>query len=163
MKTIKFSLDTASINKAQKEIQNYKKELKNKTNQLLIALTDWGVEIAKVQIAEMNAVETSELLGSIGGYFSPNVGAGFIYAGAPYAIFVEMGVGIKGAQAPHPEPLAGWIYDSNNHGESGWWYTDPKDGRSRWTRGVKSRPFLWNTARELERICEGVAKEVFSR
>jgi len=161
-KKIIFGLSTKEINRAIRELEQYKKELNRKTSLLIEALTDRGVEIAKAQIRELGAVYTGELEESITGYFNPTVQVGIIRAGAPYAIYVEFGTGIVGAGSPHPAP-AGWRYDVNNHGEAGWWYFNDRDQKWHWTKGIKSRPFMYNTVQILERESVRIAKEVFKR
>ena len=87
-----------------------------------------------------------------------------------YAIFVEFGTGIRGqtntptsrypaskrGQHPRAEDY-GWKYDTNKHGENGWWYpTDSSDPNPNitqnklgewfgWTKGQSSRPFMYDT------------------
>jgi len=161
-KKIIFGLSTKEINRAIRELEQYKKELNRKTSLLIEALTDRGVEIAKAQIRELGAVYTGELEESITGYFNPTVQVGIIRAGAPYAIYVEFGTGVVGAGSPHPAP-AGWRYDVNNHGEAGWWYFNDRDQKWHWTKGIKSRPFMYNTVQILERESVRIAKEVFKR
>jgi len=161
-KKIIFGLSTKEINRAIRELEQYKKELNRKTSLLIEALTDRGVEIAKAQIRELGAVYTGELEESITGYFNPTVQVGIIRAGAPYAIYVEFGTGIVGAGSPHPAP-AGWRYDVNNHGEAGWWYFNDRDQKWHWTKGIESRPFMYNTVQILERESVRIAKEVFKR
>lgn len=161
-KRIIFGLSTKEINRAIRELEQYKKELNRKTSLLIEALTDRGVEIAKAQIRELGAVYTGELEESITGYFNPTVQVGIIRAGAPYAIYVEFGTGIVGAGSPHPAP-AGWRYDVNNHGEAGWWYFNDRDQKWHWTKGIESRPFMYNTVQILERESVRIAKEVFRR
>lgn len=129
---------------------------------LFEALIDYGVEVAKAQVREMDAFYTGELESSIEGYFSPAMKVGIIRAGAPYAVYVEFGTGVVGQGSPHPAP-AGWRYDVNNHGEAGWWYFNDRDQKWHWTKGIESRPFMYNTARELERECGRIAREVFGR
>lgn len=63
-----------------------------------------------------------------------------------YAIYVELGTGIEGMKSPHPKPQIPWMHDVNNHGEKGWLY-EADDGSWHWTKGQKSRPFLYNTWR----------------
>ena len=162
MRKISFGLSTKEINRAIREVEKYKAELNTKVSMLIEALTDYGVEIAKVQVRQLGAWYTGELESSISGYFSPSTGVGIIKAGAPYAVYVEFGTGVVGAGSPHPAP-AGWRYDVNAHGESGWWYYNDRDGKMHWTKGMPSRPFMYNTARELEQECVKIAKEVFSR
>lgn len=162
MRKISFGLSVKEINRAIREVEKYKAELNAKVSMLIEALTDYGVEIAKVQVRQLGAWYTGELESSISGYFSPSTGVGIIKAGAPYAVYVEFGTGVVGAGSPHPAP-AGWRYDVNAHGESGWWYYNDRDGKMHWTKGMQSRPFMYNTARELEQECVKIAKEVFSR
>lgn len=77
-----------------------------------------------------------------------------------YAIFVEYGTGVVGESNPHPQPSRnGWVYDINEHGDSGWWYpsreSDPNPTRTMtksgdwiaWTSGMPSRPFMYDTWR----------------
>jgi len=162
MKTITMTLDSKDIARAIREVEQYRNELNLKVSRLVEALTDSGVVIAQMQVKALDAIYTGELLTSIEGYFSPSTNVGIIIAGAPYAAYVEFGTGIVGAGAPHPTPL-GWTYDVNSHGDAGWWYLNPRDGRVHWTKGMKSRPFMYNTVRELEQICARVAREVFGR
>jgi hypothetical protein len=129
---------------------------------LVQALVDKGIDIAKFNVQNLGAYYTGQLETSIGGYFSPSLGVGIIYAGSWYAAFVQFGTGIRGQEAQHPEAgEAGWVYDSNNHGEEGWFYFNEEDGRMHWTNGMPSRPFMYETAKELDRICESVAKQIF--
>lgn len=129
---------------------------------LVRKLAERGAEIARIQVASLGAVYSSELLNSIIGIYSEKDRVGIVRAGAPYAIFVEYGTGVVGAGSPHPKP-DGWQYDANGHGDEGWWYLNDRDGKVHWTRGYRSRPFMYNTARELEQQLESIAKEVFGQ
>jgi hypothetical protein len=159
---IKFSLNTKDIDRAIRELKQFKTEFLEKCDRLIEALTDYGVEVAKVQVAQLDAVYTGELMNSIEGYYSPTYNVGIIKAGAYYAAYVEFGTGVVGKQSPHPNPQ-GWQYDVNQHGDEGWVYYDDESGTYRWTKGFKSRPFMYNTARQLERDCKKIAEEVFNR
>lgn len=80
-----------------------------------------------------------------------------VYIASELVNFFEYGTGIRGSENPHPKPPAGWIYDSNGHGNDGWWYPttegDPNPYKWRdasgqlrgWTRGKVSRPFIYET------------------
>lgn len=162
MRKITLDLSTRDINRAIRELQRYKKELNEKVSRLIETLTDYGVDVAKAQVRELGAWYTGELESSITGYFSPTVGVGVIKAGSPYAVYVEFGTGIVGQTSPHPDPKD-WQYDINKHGEDGWIYFNERDDRWHWTKGFESRPFMYNTARELEKECVRIAKEVFAR
>ena len=163
MAEITVGLTPKSIDAAIRKVERYKKELNPKVSLLIQSLTDAGVEIAKAQVRELGAWYTGELEESITGYFSPSLQAGIIKAGAPYAIYVEFGTGVVGEGQPHPEPPDGWKYDSNEHGESGWWYFNERDQKWHWTKGMESRPFMYNTFLELQRLAKGEAKVVFRR
>lgn len=162
-KKIRFSLSEKEITRVIKDIEKYKRELTEKVNLLIGELTDYGVEVAKAQVRELGAWYTGELESSIKGYFSPSAGVGIIKAGAPYAVYVEFGTGIVGKTSPHPDKPEGWQYDINDHGDDGWWYFNDNTGRTQWTKGMPSRPFMYNTARKLENDCRIIAREVFNR
>lgn len=159
-KVIEFSLDPGSLERAAQEVKKYAMELDEKVEALIRKLAERGAMVAKVQLAALDAVYTGELLSSIEGVYSEKDNVGIVRAGAPYAIFVEYGTGVIGAGSPHPKP-DGWQYDANGHGDEGWVYLNERDGKYHWTRGYQSRPFMYNTARELERECVNIAKEVF--
>lgn len=159
-KVIEFSLDPGSLERATQEVRKYAMELDEKVEALIRKLAERGAMVAKVQLAALDAVYTGELLSSIEGIYNEKDHVGIVRAGAPYAIFVEYGTGVIGAGSPHPKP-DGWQYDANGHGDEGWVYLNERDGKYHWTRGYQSRPFMYNTARELERECVNIAKEVF--
>lgn len=157
---IRLSLNPDDIDRAIQDVEKFKQEFQRKCNLLVQALTEYGLEVAKVQVVQLDAWYTGELMSSIDGYFSPTYGVGIIKAGAYYAAYVEFGTGVVGSSSPHPDPQ-GWQYDINAHGDDGWVYFDDYSGEFRWTKGFKSRPFMYNTARELEKECKRIALEVF--
>lgn len=159
---IRFSLDTKDIDRAIKELKLFKKVFLEKCNRLIQELTDLGADIAKVEVTQLDAVYTGELRNSIEGYYSPSTNVGIIKAGAYYAVYVEFGTGVVGSKSPHPNPQ-GYTYDVNAHGDEGWVYYDDDSGNFRWTKGFKSRPFMYNTARQLEKDCKKIAEEVFGK
>lgn len=159
-KVIEFSLDPSSLEIAAQEVRKYAMELDEKVEALIKKLAERGAEIAKLHVQLLKTNGTGDLLNSIEGVYSEKDHVGIVRAGAPYAIFVEYGTGVIGAGSPHPKP-DGWQYDANGHGDEGWVYLNKRDGKHYWTRGYQSRPFMYNTARELERECVNIAKEVF--
>lgn len=159
---IRFSLNEKDIDRAIREVKQFRTEFLEKCSRLVEALTDRGVEVAKVEVSRLDAVYTGELMNSIEGYYSPTYNVGIIKAGAYYAAYVEFGTGVVGSRSPHPNPQ-GWQYDINQHGDKGWVYHDDESGEFRWTKGFKSRPFMYNTARQLEKECKKIAKEVFGQ
>lgn len=159
---IKFSLGSTEINRAIREVERYKAEFRKKWTALMERLVEEGADIAKAKVVQLDAVMFGELVNSIEGVYNPSSGVGIIRAGAPHAVFVEYGVGVTGAKDPHPEPIPGWKYDSNNHGEEGWWYLGDWDGNWHWTKGMPSRPYMWHTSKELPYLLQRIQKEVFS-
>lgn len=148
------------VEKAVGEILRFRADLLGKMNDLVRTLTEQGVQIAKLQVSALNISYTGNLANSIEGVFDPASGVGIIKAGAPYAVYVEYGTGIIGKNNPHPtEP---WAYDVSQHGYRGWNFK-ARDGEWYRTRGQPSRPFMYYTSVELERICGRVAREVFGR
>lgn len=165
-KVISFSLSSASVGHAIHELEDYIDHVQKCTGELVKRLTEQGVTVASVQVAMLGAVDTGELSDSIDGYYSENTHTGFIYAGAPYAIYVEYGTGIVGSHAQHPGGEGwdvGWSYDVNGHGEAGWSYISDRDGKLHWTKGMVSRPFMYETQKELEGMCEDIFNQVFSK
>ena len=173
MKNIQVNiLDPKSIDKAIKELNAYKKEVETKTRELAQRLTDLGADIVRMKIVEMGAYHSGELLSGVDGYYSPTLNAGFIRVTSDHVAFVEFGTGVVGQQNPHTNgeylSKASWGYATGskifttNDGRVGWIYpTD--DGGFRFTEGMKSRPFMYETALELERQYKQIAKEVFAK
>lgn len=144
-----MTLDPKSIDNVIQEVKKYKQTLDKRVKSLVEALVDRGVDVAKAQVRELGAVYTGELEDSIIGYFDESLGVGIIRADCPYAIYIEFGTGIVGKNNPHPAPK-GWKYDVNEHGELGWWYFNDRDFQWHWTKGMESRPFMYNTVQLLK-------------
>ena len=158
MPIIKLKLNTESLNRALKELKAYQKKVEQAPQKLIEHLTEQGVEIAKMNVQDMNAYDSGELYNSIHAESSGNVG--YVIADAAHAAFVCFGTGIEGANNPHPNiAIAGWKYDVNEHGELGWWYIG-RDGRAHWTKGMPSRPYMYNTAQQLRQMVIPAAREV---
>ena len=170
MKNIEIRLDPKSVESAIKELQAYKKEVEQKARLLVQRLTDYGAEIARIKIVDMGAVYSGELLSGVDGYFSPLLNAGFVKVTSDHVAFVEFGTGVVGQQSPHTNgeylSKAAWGYATGQKifttkdGKVGWIYpTD--DGGFRFTEGMKSRPFMYQTALEIQREFPRMAKAVF--
>lgn len=173
-KNIEINLfDTKSIKNAIEEVQRYRNEILAKTNEFTRRLAEEGVIVAKMQIMSFPAVDTGELLQSISmrpGEIISNGNTFYVYTDCPYAGFVEFGTGIVGESNPHPMPQAVVgengvtysSYDQNGHGDEGWFYYG-RDGQWHHTKGMPSRPFMYNTARDLYFKVGKIAMEVFGR
>lgn len=173
MKTeIKIDLNKkGSLENGIKELETYKKRVQEKTRLLVQKLTDYGAEIVRIKIVNMGAYYSGELLQGVSGYYSPTLNAGLIKVTSDHVAFVEFGTGVKGQNNPHKNgeylSKTAWSYASGakifttQDGRVGWIYpTD--DGGFRFTEGMESRPFMYETALELQRDLEKITKEVFS-
>ena len=171
MKTISVKLDPQSVADAIKELEEYKKEVERRSKLLVQTLTVLGVEIVRVKIVGMGVYYSGELLSGVDGYFSPILNAGFVKVSSDHVAFVEFGTGVVGQASPHTNgeylSKAAWSYASGakifttKDGRVGWIYpTD--DGGFRFTEGMQSRPFMYETALELQREFPRIARAVFS-
>ena len=147
------------------DIRKYRLELQKKCDEFTRQLAEEGVAIAKANILSEDAIYTGELLNSMNikpGDVIVNGASYHIYTACPWAKFVEFGTGIEGKENSHPDAsIIGWKYDINNHDEKGWFYF--KNGKWHWTKGMPSRPFMYNTAsalRNTETITR-IARRVF--
>lgn len=168
-KKITIGLSAKEFREAARQIERYKEELTRKVELFVHRLADEGVKLAKIKIMQYPAIDTGELLNSIKnepGAVITNGSQWIVYTGCKWAPYVEFGTGVVGAQNPHPDTsIADWKYDVNGHGEAGWLYS--KEGENEiethWTKGMPSRPFMYETARDLRRLIPKIAKEVFGK
>lgn len=168
-KKIRVSLSTDSADKAVRELISYKKSLTKKTERMVQTLIDLGTAVCRVKVVEMNIPDTGHLLSKVDGYYSPTLNAGVICCDCDYAVFVEFGTGIKGKASPYAgqamaqtgyQYMGGTTYVTTKDGRIGWYYPDD-DGTWKFTQGMPSRPFMYETALEMRQRMDEVIKEVF--
>lgn len=171
MPNINFNLEKGSIHKAIQELRDFFEESLDEEKYIngllreayeyatehlldlaLYADTDMTKVVSKLEIQPYDPTTKRGALVLNGGEGADNVG-----------FFVEFGTGVVGLAHQHPESYkAGWGYDDYGHGEAGWWYptteqdlnpykwTD-KEGQLRaWTKGMPSRPFMYDTMQWLK-------------
>ena len=172
MKTIIVDLNAeGGIKNAIKDLRKYKKTVENNARLLVKRLTDEGANIVRIKIVNMGAYYSGELLSGVDGYYSPSLNAGFVKVTSDHVAFVEFGTGVVGQNNPHKNgeylSKVSWEYASGKtifttkDGRVGW-YFPLEDGTWRFTEGMPSRPFMYETALELQREFPRIAKEVFS-
>jgi hypothetical protein len=171
VKTITVNLnEDNSIKSAIGKLKRYRKKVETNAKLLVQRLTDEGAEIVRVKIVNLGAYYSGELLSGVDGYYSPSLNVGFVRVTSDHVAFVEFGTGVVGQNNPHKNgeylSKASWSYASGTKifttqdGRVGWIYpTD--DGGFRFTEGMASRPFMYETALELQRNFPRIAKEVF--
>lgn len=174
-KRLTANLSVSSIKNLQKELERYKEGLNYKAKLFAERLAERGVEIARVQIADLDAIFTGELIQSIHSEYKGSAPSGAIFAvvaGTNHCAMVEFGTGWKGKNTPYPHPLpegVSWEYNTgktiryNEKKGTYYWFYPDKDGSWHYTEGMPSRPFMFNTATELRnaKLLGEVAKEVF--
>ena len=138
-------------------IQNAKKRLMNRADKSGVKSVEELTRIGYEYMLSVVRMDSGALVSSVTWDYDPKNDVGHIRVGAKYALFVEYGTGVRGAASPHPEPIPGWVYDINHHGEAGWWYptteSDPnptkkqlEDGQ--WiahTKGQAANAFVFRT------------------
>ena len=163
-RVVQFSLSRAGIDHTILELENEKKRIKEKLLELIEAMCKDGEHFA---INAMGHIDTGLTLNSIVGYRNGN--KGIVQAGG-HAIWIEFGTGAKGLESSHPSGeylnAADWQYCTGPtifftaNGKVGWYYpTD--DGEWRFTEGIPSQHFMYDTARHLERTFKENAEKVF--
>lgn len=174
-KPLKADLSVSSIRQLQKDLIRYQEYLANKAAQLAKRLSELGVDIAQVQIANLDAIFTGELIESIHSEYKDSTKYGAIFAvvaDSSHAVFVEFGTGQRGEDKPYPYPLpegVSWDYNVGKtirqNATTGryYWFYPGQDGKWHYTEGMPSRPFLHNTSMELLREIPKIAKEIFSK
>lgn len=149
MPKIKITLNSADIDRALNELQEYQKKVERLGERVVKRMTEAGAKQAQDYAMYLNAYDSGALVSGIVPEFRDS--KGYIHSTAPHTAFVEMGTGIKGQMSPNLNGTspAGWQgYDIHGHGLSGWYYPG-KDGRKHWTQGMPSRPFMYDTAQTL--------------
>ena len=165
LRQIAFTLDQDSIEDAIGKVEEFIQDLYEAMDALAQKLAkEYGPDTVRMYIAQMDAVDTGQLLGSVHGFYSTSSREGYVFVGngTPYAVYVEYGTGIIGKAMPHPQASdIGWEYDVNNHGTEGWVYhkrkpgwTNDDKGSFGWTVGYEARPFMYETFVTLEGIAE---------
>lgn len=157
--------DPDSIDEAIKKLEKRKERIHKCAEKLIQRLTDLGVEKAQ----ELVPVDTGTARSSIIGYLDEAEGVGIISAGG-YCKYIEFGTGVKGRDNSHPseeyKAIMNWAYNSGatifttKDGREGWYYP-ADDGTWRFTEGMPSRPFMYETAQYLRKEAQKIASEVF--
>lgn len=176
LKNIDMTLDRASIAHAIAAITDFRNQLSSAMTHLIETLTEKGAEIAKAELIMFTsggsdvssgtnanpAYSSGALSDSIQGAML-NDKDGVITTGVVYAIFVEYGTGIKGAGSPHPlKGELGIEYPAAmKYGVDGWVYRGD-DGQFHRTAGMPSRPFMYNTLRDLQAEAEAIGGKVIA-
>lgn len=169
-----FSLK--DLERMKKDLQEYRDSIPDKCREIVRRLAIEGVEIAKMQILEMDAIFNGDLANSILYEDRGTTERGIemvIIADDESAVFVEFGTGIVGESSPYPYDFpegVSWKYNSgstiddymiNGELKHGWFYRD-ENGDWWFTEGMPSRPFMHNTKTILQGKAVEIVREVFA-
>lgn len=157
MSKFKATLSEKSLKNLLKQVEKYREKVESASTELVTMLTEQGVSIAKLNASHMNIYDSGELMNNIDSRYDGKIGK--IVSGAAHSAFCEFGTGVVGKESQHPDPPPGWVYDVNEHGEEGWWYYNDQ-GEKRWTKGMPSRPYMYDTARMLRNLVGPMGEEV---
>lgn len=154
LKSITTTLDASSLEAAVRELNDFAEQLHGAMRFLVEHLAERGVVIAKAQLVQFDppAFYTRQLYETIHKTeYNEGTGEGEVYVdyGTEYAIYVEYGTGIYGA-------------DIHSHGDEGWVYLNDRDGKWHWTKGMPARPFMYNTFRILEGEAEKTGAKIIA-
>lgn len=155
---ITAQLGARSLNQALKQLDQYQQKVDSAPGKIVRQLTEEGVSMAQQNAIAMDAIDTGELIDRIDSEYRGE--SGYVVSASDHATYVEFGTGVVGSTSPHPLAApSGWQYDVNEHGVAGWWYYD-KEGNRRWTAGMESRPYMYDTAAMLKNRVDDVGKQV---
>ena len=172
-RVFKTDLSRSGIADLRKQLVDYKNNvLQQKVDLLAKRLAEKGVAIAQTNIATYDAIFTGELISSIEARYggsTKGTAVFYVVADSRHAVFVEFGTGQLGLEGSYPYPFPEgieWNYNTGKtifeieNGQYGWFYP-AEDGTWRFTQGMPSRPFMYETAVELMTEIAKTAKEVF--
>lgn len=172
-RVIKVQLNEAGINRAIKELEDYKKWLVNKTKEFLKALADEGVEIANTKFAKAVYDGTNDVSCSVEERGDNKIA---VVAVGGATLFIEFGTGVKYPDN-HPEAgkhgmvrgqygyklgrlPQGWRYEGDP-GSNGEVITEGKHVGEVHTYGNPANMSMYLTIRELEEKFEEIARRVY--
>lgn len=165
-RVISFDLSPGGIAYAINEIERFKKDFITACNELIKQLTGAGTRAAQYALMSYGAAYTGNLIDSLGAgaRFDADSRTGIVRTDCEYAAYVEFGTGIIG-EGDHPDAgRAGWSYDINHHGESGWYYVARnRDGLVHWTQGEPAKPFMYNAFINVRSLTPQYTAVVFAR
>lgn len=171
-RVIKVSLNEQSIDRAIKELDNYKKWLVDKTKEFLKALADEGVQIASAKFAKAVYDGTNDVSCSVEERGENKIA---VVAVGSATLFIEFGTGVKYPDN-HPEAAEHGMRRGEygaGHGKQQTWgyygeagtngveFTKPNGNTVVLTHGNPANMSMYETVKHLEGILPRLAQEVF--
>ena len=170
MKRIKVELSQAGIQKAIREVKEYKQSLIDKNELFVQRLAEIGIPVIDERIAAAQGDSdknhnTYIKVNSFGGYSRAVLtveGIGLL--------FIEFGAGIhyngSAGSSPHPKGQEfGYTIGSYGKGlgKNDHWYYTAETGESVMSHGTEATMPVYSASVEIQRRIREIAKEVFSK
>jgi len=163
-RVIRFELSPEGIDKAIEEIERFKIDMLKAMAEVINALGLRAYGTATLTLESNAKVVSSELIDSLAmsdkATFDNRVF--FVRTDCEYAVFVEYGTGIKGAE--HPEASrVGWEKNQKGKGEAGWPFFSEAFGEWYTTHGQGATPFMYNAKMTVKNEAEKYVATIFGR
>ena len=170
MKNVEVQLSIRGINKAIKEIEDYRKEIDRKTQELVIRLANEGVQVANTALMSTVGDSTEGTIGLKVDNRGDIISA-VVYLSGKDALFIEFGAGIAyNTGAEHP--LAAQFgygpgtYPSKHPPNKGinpgrWVYGHDDDGKPLWSIGTQASMPIYKAAENARNTAIKTALEIF--
>ena len=166
---INITLDEKSLEDAIRKVEDYSKDLKTKTSQLVDDVANQVKEYAAFELSQH--VWTGETLASLRKEINKGGFTAHILVGGA-AVWLEFGtgvvanpVGVGGYAHPMAAELGMYGIGEFGHGHgadpNGWWYYD-ETGRKRHTFGIPATMFMYHSAWNARRDIPYLARRIWS-
>ena len=168
-KTISFSLDSASIQKAIREVQEYKAQLQRKNEILIDRLSKIGLQVVQSTMESIPDDEKGSYYTEIVNNSAGDITGAAIRLSGDKILFLEFSAGIVHGIPPGGYPLPSGseygygTYPGQTHALSvnGWWYTD-ENGEKHHSYGNRAYMPMFRAEQAIILAVRETAREVFS-
>lgn len=169
--TITFSLDTASINRAIKEVERYRDELPQKLKRLREMMAErvaWSASRGFSNALVSDVIKGAEPSSNVQVTVEHGDHVSIVFAEGEQAVFIEYGAGVynNGAagSSPHPwGPEFGYYIGGYGQGKgkrNAWGYYDDS-GKVVITRGTPAAMPMYHGLEDAKRVIDDLILEVF--
>lgn len=166
-----MTLSTRSLTNGIKELNDYRRSLEQKTQDLIIALKEDGVQVANAYLASTVGDSTEGTIGFQVDH-SGDISKAVIFLSGKDALFIEFGAGIAyntGAQHPYAGELGYGVgtypseHPPNKAMNPGWWVYGHDDGTPLISIGTQASMPMYHAAENARNTAIKKAMEIFSR
>ena len=166
-KTISFSLDPASIQKAIREVQEYKAQLQRKNEILIDRLSKIGLQVVQSTMESIPDDEKGSYYTEIVNNSAGDITGAAIRLSGDKVLFLEFSAGFTYGTDSYPTPAGDGYgvgtYPGQTHAfdPNGWWYTD-ENGEKHHSYGNRAYMPMFRAEQAIILAVRETAREVFS-